>query len=188
MACDGRENSVHRCISIFNYNEEDTGAALAGQFPVEILDEECFIPLKHRIGNRKAPVEFIFDYYNVRHYLMLKCNEAILECVENECLRKVYDGLEKGDFKLEKQTVTKCLELFWPYVAEDFKVNHQRTARKVDSKERFKQKMMTRIQLKTVENGNLAVVPHKGELNHPTSYPIAIPCPEMPLFSKDEIC
>lgn len=175
-------------ISVQHYGETDAGSDALGHFPSEMLDAAGFKPFMRRIGSGKEPFQFIFDYFTVRCCLLLSHIDDFPNSVENGCLRRVSEAVEHESGKVD-ESVLGCLSLFWRHVAEDFEVKEcdGAAARELDPMDRWRRKEMTPIQLKTVENGTLHALVHKGQLSYPVSDPIKNPRPGVSLIRKEAL-
>ena len=168
------------------FKVEDSGSVL-GKSVSNFLDEKYLRPIVLKTSDDVQGFEFLADYYGIRYHLLMEYNKETEGCTENECLNKIYDAIRDDDRDKEQEGVIECLDLFWPRVAEDCEGNPMKSADAPTLFDRYGNKETRRIQLKTLENGSFGQVAHKLIFNFPLSEPIENPCPNIPLFSKDEI-
>ena len=81
------------------YFMKDTGAAIGGNVGTA-LNEKFVAPLLWRAHSDLGPFESLLEYYGNRDHLLIRRNEAVGKCVENEELllhsRGFYSGLKQS--------------------------------------------------------------------------------------------
>ena len=127
------------------YKQNDDGRMFGGKVD-EFLDTKLLRPLALKVEDNKCPLECILDYDGHRYFLLLKHNVEDDICIENVCLRQVEVALNANvdGGPPVRNAIAKCLDLFWPFAAEDTKLRNKEGDGKRASEELC-------IQLKSVE-------------------------------------
>lgn len=168
------------------YLADDTGAALGGSL-FKFLEERCVHPLVCEATNNGGDFEFLLDYGGVRYHLLLTRNREQVDCAENTVLQGLYDAMDVGDPEREEGSIAKCLDLFWSRIKDDFAKRGIEASIKYEIADRYAEKRVTRIQLRTTEDGDITWTEHSGSLKFPRSDPIDNPWMSYPRFDKSKM-
>lgn len=141
------------------------------------LDYRHGIPLLMVFGTVDGiyRLEFVFDYYGIRYHLLMLQNSQMEHCRENMLLTEI--AKDPDDVCHFEKGTWKCLDLFWPIVAEDSLARERQTTEVFTFETRFQKKETIKIQLLTKEGTALSHVFHNERSLYPLSEPIVNPCP-----------
>eukprot|EP00172_Hildenbrandia_rubra_P003315 Plantae.Rhodophyta-Hildenbrandia_rubra.ctg5150.p1 GENE.Plantae.Rhodophyta-Hildenbrandia_rubra.ctg5150~~Plantae.Rhodophyta-Hildenbrandia_rubra.ctg5150.p1 ORF type:complete len:361 (+),score=36.11 Plantae.Rhodophyta-Hildenbrandia_rubra.ctg5150:1198-2280(+) len=169
---------------------ESLGGAVSHHLGVERLNPLLF----HWLGHPRQ-LHFAFERWDLRYHLLLEYSSCVQDCAENKLLVPFVDCDSANLGSITSKALPDCLQLFWPFVVKNFSERVEidpscrttKVAKRSSLRNRYLRKPIIKIQLLTLKDGTLEKVFHESELNYPLSDPIENPCPELPLYKKDDI-
>lgn len=135
------------------------------------------------MGPARHPFHRLIEWNRIRYVLLLEYNERYDDCIENTCLSKMYDAVEKDDMELRKKAEGQCMQLFWPFLIEDFGRRFASSA--TDDEQKNVSESVVNMQLSTAD-GALVALEHSQELSN-YGEPMKNPFTELKVYEKAEV-
>ena len=137
--------------------------------------------------NDRGPLDFLLEYDGVRYHFFLEYNKIVADCAENKYLQAVTDAWDDdGDDERIENASYDCLDLFWPFLREDYETRRDKSLPTSEVGQKSKEKFVVKIQVKTV-NTSLQATEHDYHLKYPLVEPVENPFSDVKTFANSDV-